>query len=175
MGGAGANYASDIDLVFVAEPADGDLRPAVRLATSFIDLLATPTSEGLAFRVDAGLRPEGNTGPLVRTLSSFRAYYERWGEPWEFQALLKARPAAGDADLGNRFRQMVDEFVWQQSPEAVRELRRLKQRAEQEADDDDIKRAPGGIRDVEFTVQLLNYPRRGEPIGVTGTLAASTL
>ena len=168
------NYASDIDLVFVAEPADGDLRPAVRLATSFIDLLATPTSEGLAFRVDAGLRPEGITGPLVRTLSSYRAYYERWGEPWEFQALLKARPAAGDADLGNRFRQMVDEFVWQLSPEAVRELRRLKQRAEQEADDDDIKRAPGGIRDVEFTVQLLQliHGRADPTLRVTGTLAA---
>lgn len=168
------NYASDIDLVFVAEPSGEDLRPAVRLATSFIDLLATPTAEGLAFRVDAGLRPEGTTGPLVRTLSSYRAYYERWGEPWEFQALLKARPVAGNTDLGNRFRQMVDDFAWKLSPEAVRELRKLKQRAEEEADDDDIKRAPGGIRDVEFTVQLLQliHGRADPNLRVTGTFPA---
>ena len=168
------NYASDIDLVFVAEPLDGDLRAAVRLATSFIDQLATPTIEGLAFRVDADLRPEGTTGPLVRTLQSYRAYYERWGEPWEFQALLKARPVAGDMALGARFREMADNFVWQLGPEDIRELRRLKRRAEEEADPDDIKRAPGGIRDIEFTVQLLQliHGRADPRLRTTGTLAA---
>ncbi|MCA1734818.1 MAG: bifunctional [glutamine synthetase] adenylyltransferase/[glutamine synthetase]-adenylyl-L-tyrosine phosphorylase [Actinobacteria bacterium] len=166
------NYASDIDLVFVA--GDGDLRAAVRIATSFIDQLATPTAEGLAFRVDVDLRPEGTTGPLVRTLASYRAYYERWGEPWEFQALLKARPVAGDLELGQRFREMVDEFVWQVGSEGVRELRRLKQRSEEEANPNDIKRAPGGIRDVEFTIQLLQliHGRADTRLQVTGTFGA---
>ena len=168
------NYASDIDLVFVAGDSTADLRPAVRLASSFIDQLATPTSEGVAFRVDADLRPEGTSGPLVRTIASYRAYYERWGAPWEFQALLKARFVAGDPDLGRQFRAMVDDIVWQIGPDAVRELRRLKQRAEEEAAPEDVKRAPGGIRDVEFTVQLLQliHGRADPRLRLTGTLAA---
>ncbi|HEY7565443.1 MAG TPA: hypothetical protein VIA81_11015, partial [Acidimicrobiia bacterium] len=106
-GGQELNYASDIDLLFVYEPgeieSDVARRLANRVAIGFIDHLARPTAEGLAFRVDTDLRPEGTTGPLTRTLESYRAYYARWGEPWEFQALIKARPAAGDRDLGEHF------------------------------------------------------------------------
>ncbi|MGH8957276.1 MAG: bifunctional [glutamine synthetase] adenylyltransferase/[glutamine synthetase]-adenylyl-L-tyrosine phosphorylase [Acidimicrobiia bacterium] len=178
-GGGELNYASDIDLVFVyeaGEEPERDRRLALRIATGFIEALAAPTSEGIAFRVDAGLRPEGSTGPLVRTLEGYRAYYEKWGEAWESQALLKARPAAGDRELGESFMATIARFVWPESlaPDAVRELRQLKQRAEEEADPDDIKRAPGGIRDVEFTVQLLQliHGRADHSLRVPGTLDA---
>jgi glutamate-ammonia-ligase adenylyltransferase len=178
-GGCELNYASDIDLVFVYEPVgepERDRRLALRIATGFIEALSAPTSEGIAFRVDVGLRPGGSTGPLVRTLEGYRTYYEKWGEAWEAQALLKARPAAGDRDLGERFLATVDRFVWPEAlaPDAVRDLRQLKLRAEENADPDDIKRAPGGIRDVEFTVQLLQliHGRGDHSLRVPGTLEA---
>ncbi|HEX5721735.1 MAG TPA: bifunctional [glutamine synthetase] adenylyltransferase/[glutamine synthetase]-adenylyl-L-tyrosine phosphorylase [Acidimicrobiia bacterium] len=181
-GGRELNYASDIDLVFVYEPREEperDRRLALRIATEFIEALATPTSEGIAFRVDAGLRPEGSTGPLVRTLEGYRSYYEKWGEAWEAQALLKARAAAGDRALGESFISTVSGFVWpdELAPDAVRELRQLKQRAEEEANPDDIKRAPGGIRDVEFTIQLLQliHGRADHRLRVPGTLEALTV
>ena len=180
-GGRELNYASDIDLVFVYEPGEDperDRRLALRIATGFIEALAAPTAEGIAFRVDAGLRPEGSTGPLVRTLEGYRSYYEKWGEAWESQALLKARAAAGDRQLGESFITTVSGFVWPEelAPDAVRELRQLKQRAEEEANPDDIKRAPGGIRDVEFTVQLLQliHGRADHSLRVPGTLEALT-
>jgi glutamate-ammonia-ligase adenylyltransferase len=179
-GGRELNYASDIDLLFVYEPAerapDDSRRMAQKLASALIETLAAPTAEGIAFRVDADLRPEGGTGPLVRTLDSYRAYYERWGEPWEFQALLKARPAGGDPGLGARFISMTENFVWPPSisPENIRLLRQLKARAEEAADPDDIKRAPGGIRDIEFSIQLLQliHGRADPELRAPGTQAA---
>ena len=179
-GGRELNYSSDIDLLFVYAPADGkgdeSRRLANKLATSLIDGLSRPTFEGIAIRVDADRRPEGGTGPLVRTLDSYRTYYEKWGEAWEFQALLKARFAAGDKELGNRFLSMVGEFVWPASisSDAIRLLRQLKTRSEEGADPDDIKRAPGGIRDVEFSVQLLQlvHGRADPELRAPGTLPA---
>jgi glutamate-ammonia-ligase adenylyltransferase len=179
-GGRDLNYASDIDLLFVYEP--GEVEPdlarrlANRLAIGVIDHLSRPTGEGLAFRVDTDLRPEGTTGPITRTLDSYRSYYARWGEPWEFQALIKARAAAGDAGLGDRFARMTAEFVWPEtlSPESVRQLRQLKIRAEEAAEPEDIKRSPGGIRDVEFSVQLLQliHGRMDTELRSSGTLEA---
>ncbi|HKY47356.1 MAG TPA: bifunctional [glutamine synthetase] adenylyltransferase/[glutamine synthetase]-adenylyl-L-tyrosine phosphorylase [Acidimicrobiia bacterium] len=179
-GGRELNYSSDIDLLFVYAPGPGDAdesrRLANKLATALIDGLSRPTYEGIAFRVDADLRPEGGTGPLVRTLDSYRTYYEKWGEAWEFQALLKARFAAGDRELGERFLSMVGEFVWPASisSDSIRLLRQLKKRSEEGADPDDIKRAPGGIRDVEFSVQLLQlvHGRADPQLRSPGTLPA---
>jgi glutamate-ammonia-ligase adenylyltransferase len=184
-GGRELNYSSDIDLLFVYAPSagsagDGDAdesrRLATKLATSLIESLSRPTSEGIAFRVDADLRPEGGTGPLVRTVDSYRAYYEKWGEAWEFQALLKARFAAGDKELGGKFLSTVEQFVWPASisPDSIRLLRQLKTRSEAGADPDDIKRAPGGIRDVEFSVQLLQlvHGRADPELRSPGTLPA---
>ncbi|MGB9376177.1 MAG: bifunctional [glutamine synthetase] adenylyltransferase/[glutamine synthetase]-adenylyl-L-tyrosine phosphorylase, partial [Mycobacteriales bacterium] len=95
-GGRELNYVSDVDVVFVAEPADPEaLRTATALASQLIGICGE-----VAWPVDAGLRPEGRDGPLVRTLDSHVAYYERWATTWEFQALLKARPLAGDRALG---------------------------------------------------------------------------
>ena len=155
------NYYSDIDLVFVHEPPNGaetEARTtAIAIASRLMADLSSPTFEGTAIHVDADLRPEGTVGPLSRSLDSYRAYYDRWGEAWELQALLKARPVAGDSELGSRFREMADHFIWEQGldVEALRSIRLLKARAEAEAPPRDIKRAPGGIRDVEFAVQVL--------------------
>jgi [glutamine synthetase] adenylyltransferase / [glutamine synthetase]-adenylyl-L-tyrosine phosphorylase len=170
MGKCGArelNYASDVDVIFVAEPADEQtseeaaLGAATRLAAGMIRVCERATPEGAIFPVDPNLRPEGRQGPLVRTLASHLAYYDRWAKTWEFQALLKARPAAGDRDLGRRYATAVAPLVWQASQrenfvEDVQAMRRRvvatlpKNMAGRE-----LKLGPGGLRDIEFAVQLL--------------------
>ena len=154
-GGRELNYASDIDLVFVHE---GETDAAVRAGAAFIGLMAKRTTEGVAFRVDTDLRPEGSAGPLSRTLDSYRAYWKQWARTWEFQALLKARPAAGDPELAAGFLEASRPFVHPETlgAEAVREIRAMKARAERLVKGpDELKRGVGGIRDVEFAVQLL--------------------
>ncbi|MBN2114628.1 MAG: bifunctional [glutamine synthetase] adenylyltransferase/[glutamine synthetase]-adenylyl-L-tyrosine phosphorylase [Acidimicrobiia bacterium] len=173
-GGRELNYASDIDLLFVyAVPEGADPEEAggtaQRLAAAFIDCLSRRTPEGAAYRVDAGLRPEGRSGPLARTIESYRAYWERWARPWELQALVKARTAAGDAALGGAFLEAAAPFVYPEvlAPEALREVRAMKARAEEAAArrGEEIKRGVGGIRDIEFAVQLLQLVHgRADPL-----------
>src|SRR5439155_553962 len=120
-GGRELNYASDVDVIFAAEPAEGApgdgngaaLHTATQLAAGMIRVCSQSTAEGILFPVDPNLRPEGRDGPLVRTLASHRAYYERWAKTWEFQALLKARPVAGDPALGAAYAQAFTPLVWQ--------------------------------------------------------------
>jgi len=159
LGGAELNYASDVDVVFVH---DGDLQEAERVARSLLTVMSAPTVDGIVFRTDADLRPEGRAGAMSRTIDSYEAWYERWARPWEFQALIKGRPVAGDAALGARFMEMSRRFVWPDAldPEAVREARTMKARAEADLRkkglaDRELKRGRGGIRDIEFAVQLL--------------------
>ena len=166
-GGMELNYSSDIDVLFVhGQPATVDASLATdyarRVSTSFMAALSQVTADGSAYRVDAELRPEGRSGPLTRTVESYRSYYQRWASTWEFQALIKARPAAGDAALGEAFMSAVEPFVYPETLEssAVREVREMKGRieglaAELGVDETEIKRGVGGIRDVEFAVQLL--------------------
>ncbi|HEY7705389.1 MAG TPA: bifunctional [glutamine synthetase] adenylyltransferase/[glutamine synthetase]-adenylyl-L-tyrosine phosphorylase [Acidimicrobiia bacterium] len=158
-GGAELNYASDIDLLFVhgSDGSEEGAEAAGRLAAAFMTSVSAVGPDGFAFRVDADLRPEGSTGPLTRSLDSYGSYYRRWAATWEYQALLKARPAAGDPSVGAGFMDMVGPIVWGENlgADEIRTLRELKSRAEQEADPADIKRSPGGIRDIEFSVQLL--------------------
>ncbi len=151
LGGAELNYASDIDIVFVGSDDAGD-----RQARRVLEIGRR------CFRVDAALRPEGRSGPLVRTLQGYRSYWERWAQPWERQAMLKARPVAGDPDLAAAFAEAVDEHVWGRpfGADELAQVRSMKRRTEalvrRRGDDDrDVKRGPGGIRDVEFSVQLL--------------------
>jgi [glutamine synthetase] adenylyltransferase / [glutamine synthetase]-adenylyl-L-tyrosine phosphorylase len=156
MGKLGAeelNYASDIDLMFVGESADGSL---VRRARRVIDLARR------CYRVDINLRPEGRDGALVRTVDSYQAYWQRWAEPWEFQALLKATSIAGEPDLGAAFDRAAASAVWGRpfGPDELRSVRALKARSEAATErratgDRDLKLGSGGIRDVEFSVQLL--------------------
>jgi [glutamine synthetase] adenylyltransferase / [glutamine synthetase]-adenylyl-L-tyrosine phosphorylase len=154
-GGRELNYASDIDLVVVHE---GDEGSAVAITTRLIDLLSARSEDGIAFRCDLDLRPEGAAGPLSRSLDSYRAYWERWAETWEFQAMMKARFVAGDPGLGERFIEALAPHVYPETlgAEAVRAIRAMKARTEAAAPGgDELKRGVGGIRDVEFAVQLL--------------------
>lgn len=160
-GGRELNYSSDLDVVLVHDTAGDDETAsrgtALALATAFVTGLSARAGDGYGLIVDADLRPEGSIGPLSRSLASYSQYYARWGEPWELQALLKARPAAGDEELGDRFMSMVEKVIWEEGldVDALRSIRRLKEEAEDGARPSDIKRSRGGIRDIEFSVQLL--------------------
>jgi glutamate-ammonia-ligase adenylyltransferase len=183
-GGRELNYVSDVDVVFVAEAgeADGDESDDER-ALAIATTLAGETMRichVVAWEVDAALRPEGKDGPLVRTLASHEAYYKRWASTWEFQALLKARPVAGDLELGTRYQQLMAPLVWTaaERPDFVADVQAMRRRvvahlpaavAERE-----IKLGRGGLRDVEFAVQLLQlvHGRGDETLRVAATLPA---
>ena len=173
-GGNELNYWSDIDLVFAFDGDAADAAVANRTASAVMRRLGGDGPAGLILHADADLRPEGSRGPLARSLTAYRSYYERWAEPWEFQALLKVRPAAGAGEVADRFMEIVSEVLWPETidSDSIRSLRSLKARVESEADPADLKRAPGGIRDIEFAVQLLQlvHGRFDPDLRHTGTL-----
>ncbi|GHH40386.1 glutamate-ammonia-ligase adenylyltransferase [Streptomyces umbrinus] len=165
-GGHELNYVSDVDVIFVGEAVDGAdegkaLRAATRLASHLMRVCSETTVEGSIWPVDANLRPEGRNGPLVRTLSSHLAYYQRWAKTWEFQALLKARPVAGDLDLGEAYVTTLAPLVWQAAerdnfvPDVQKMRRRVVENIPVAEIERELKLGPGGLRDVEFAVQLL--------------------
>jgi [glutamine synthetase] adenylyltransferase / [glutamine synthetase]-adenylyl-L-tyrosine phosphorylase len=173
LGGNELNYASDVDVMFVVSDVDG----GDRQARAVMDIART------CFRVDADLRPEGRDGPLSRSLESYRSYWDRWADAWEFQALLKARPVAGDAELGIAFFAAAQERVWGRTFDVddLRALRAMKARAEGELakrhlSEREVKRGRGGIRDIEFAVQLLQlvHGRHDSGIRSPTTLTALT-
>ena len=161
LGGRELNYSSDIDLIFVHGDEEDSLE-CVRLAKSVGETLAKVTPSGYLFRVDLRLRPEGRFGPVSRSLSSCRAYYESWAEPWERQALLKARAVAGDESLGTAFVAMTQAFAYQNRIEEafVESIRQNKRRLEEKVArageaETNVKEGRGGIRDIEFPIQLM--------------------
>ncbi|MFD5590637.1 bifunctional [glutamine synthetase] adenylyltransferase/[glutamine synthetase]-adenylyl-L-tyrosine phosphorylase [Streptomyces griseorubiginosus] len=165
-GGHELNYVSDVDVIFVAETADGAdegkaLRAATKLASHMMRICSETTVEGSIWPVDANLRPEGRNGPLVRTLSSHLAYYQRWAKTWEFQALLKARPVAGDLELGESYVAALEPLVWKAAEREnfVTDVQKMRRRVVENIPvaelDRQLKLGPGGLRDVEFAVQLL--------------------
>ncbi|MFF9764952.1 bifunctional [glutamine synthetase] adenylyltransferase/[glutamine synthetase]-adenylyl-L-tyrosine phosphorylase [Streptomyces caelestis] len=165
-GGHELNYVSDVDVIFVGEAADGAdedkaLRAATRLASHLMRICSETTVEGSIWPVDANLRPEGRNGPLVRTLASHLAYYQRWAKTWEFQALLKARPVAGDRALGEEYVAALQPLVWQAAEREnfVADVQKMRRRVVENIPaaeiDRQLKLGPGGLRDVEFAVQLL--------------------
>ncbi len=183
MGKWGANelnYYSDIDLIFVHGdlPADPEnaRKTGLALASRLLGNLTASTFDGPGLVVDADLRPEGTMGPLSRKIDAYSNYYDQWAEPWELQALLKARVAAGDEELGSEFLALASSVIWDTGLDVdeLRGLRRIKAETEQGAAPDDIKRAPGGIRDIEFTVQMLQlvHGRHDATVRVGGTLEA---
>jgi [glutamine synthetase] adenylyltransferase / [glutamine synthetase]-adenylyl-L-tyrosine phosphorylase len=148
LGGRELNYASDVDVLFV----EGDARQARKV----LDVARR------CYRVDANLRPEGRDGALTRSIDSYVTYWERWAQPWEFQALLKAVPVAGDPDVGRQWASAASSALWGRrfNADDLRSLRVLKERAEADVvrrgvAEREVKRAPGGIRDIEFAVQVL--------------------
>ncbi|MEU0434641.1 bifunctional [glutamine synthetase] adenylyltransferase/[glutamine synthetase]-adenylyl-L-tyrosine phosphorylase [Streptomyces sp. NPDC006290] len=165
-GGHELNYVSDVDVIFVGEGVEGaDERKAVqaatRLASHMMRICSETTVEGSIWPVDANLRPEGRNGPLVRTLSSHLAYYQRWAKTWEFQALLKARPVAGDLELGEEYVATLAPLVWHAAEREnfVADVQKMRRRVVENIPAAEIERelklGPGGLRDVEFAVQLL--------------------
>lgn len=172
MGKLGArelNYVSDCDLLFVADPSPSASQQeathaGTQIAVTLQKICSDPipgSSEPPLWEIDTSLRPEGKQGPLVRPLASYRAYYEKWADNWEFQALLKARPIAGDQALGSDFARMADGFVWKagQRPGFVVSCQKMRRRVEENIPaplrEREIKLGRGGLRDVEFTVQML--------------------
>ena len=191
MGKTGArelNYISDVDVVYVVAPAEGRQVPEEELlaagtaiATELAAVVSSTGAEPPLWPLDTGLRPEGKDGALVRTLASHVAYYQRWAASWEFQALLKARAAAGDEALGRAYEQAVAPFIWSASlrdnfVDDARAMRRRVERASEPRNGQDrrIKLGPGGLRDVEFTVQLLQlvHGRGDQSLRVRPTLTA---
>ncbi|WP_187978217.1 bifunctional [glutamine synthetase] adenylyltransferase/[glutamine synthetase]-adenylyl-L-tyrosine phosphorylase [Mycetocola sp. JXN-3] len=190
MGKAGAgelNYVSDVDVIFVAEAAeDADIDNqraiviATRLATILMRSISESAIEPALWEVDPNLRPEGKQGALVRTLESHLAYYDRWAKSWEFQALLKHRHLAGDAELGERYHRAIDPLVWASSGREnfVESVQRMRERVTANIPAEDVsfqlKLGPGGLRDIEFTVQLLQLVHgfADESVRVGGTVAA---
>ena len=178
MGKCGArelNYISDVDVVYVIAPVPASELPegveplteqdCAQIGTELVHALTkaimAPASEPPLWEVDANLRPEGKDGPLVRTVESYVRYYKRWAENWEFQALLKARPIAGSAHLGEKYARAIEPFVWESAArdsfvESVQAMRaRVTNNIPAAQLERQIKLGPGGLRDVEFTVQLL--------------------
>jgi len=188
LGKAGAqelNYLSDVDVLFVAEPAEHadpqrSMTVATKLAAALTRICSAHSPAGSIWTLDAGLRPEGNAGPLVRTLAGHRSYYEKWAKNWEFQAMLKARPMAGDIELGEQFCELVAEGVWsvgaqsQFIPEIQAMRRRVIENIPRAERDREIKLGPGGLRDIEFSVQLLQlvHGRTDENLRQRATLPA---
>ncbi|QES41266.1 bifunctional glutamine-synthetase adenylyltransferase/deadenyltransferase [Streptomyces venezuelae] len=165
-GGHELNYVSDVDVIFVGEATEGTdedkaIRAATRLASHMMRICSDTNVEGTIWPVDANLRPEGRNGPLVRTLSSHLAYYQRWAKTWEFQALLKARPVAGDLALGEEYVDALAPLVWQAAerenfvPDVQKMRRRVVENIPAGEVDRELKLGPGGLRDVEFAVQML--------------------
>lgn len=171
MGKAGArelNYVSDVDVIFVGGTADESLLAEER-AIDIATRLARETIKGISgievepplWEVDANLRPEGKQGALVRSLASHLAYYDRWAKSWEFQALLKARPIAGDETLGEAYLEAVQPMIWSSAAreDFVDSVQRMRERVTEHVDAEDteyqLKLGVGGLRDIEFTVQLL--------------------
>ncbi|MFH7598333.1 bifunctional [glutamine synthetase] adenylyltransferase/[glutamine synthetase]-adenylyl-L-tyrosine phosphorylase [Streptomyces racemochromogenes] len=165
-GGNELNYVSDVDVIFVGEAAPGTdegkgLQAASRLASHLMRICSETTVEGTIWPVDANLRPEGRNGPLVRTLASHLAYYQRWAKTWEFQALLKARAVAGDPELGAQYVEAITPLVWQAAEREnfVADVQKMRRRVVDNIPasqiDRELKLGPGGLRDVEFAVQLL--------------------
>lgn len=189
MGKCGArelNYISDVDVIYVAESASPELDSqraieiATKLATRMMRAMDGNAAEPMLWQVDPNLRPEGKSGALVRTLDSHVAYYDRWASSWEFQALLKARPLAGDIELGQAYVTALAPKVWASASREnfVESVQKMRERVTEFIPageiDSQIKLGPGGLRDIEFTVQLLQlvHGRTDESVRQRDTISA---
>jgi glutamate-ammonia-ligase adenylyltransferase len=181
LGAGELNYSSDIDIITIYRSEDsfstGILNPfGIRhnkissheyfctLTEILTNLLQSPTEDGIAYRVDLRLRPNGQKGALSLSLDSYRSYYEAWGKTWERIALIRARPIAGDYVFGEKFLSAIEPFVWKRSMDYndIEEIRELKKKIDTVFDVNDIKRGYGGIREIEFFVHTFQLLYGGE-------------
>jgi glutamate-ammonia-ligase adenylyltransferase len=185
LGGQELNYSSDVDVVFVysgeggvfaSRPAAGQSpRPTLtnhhffnRLAEAFIAEVTRLTEQGMLYRIDLRLRPEGDQGPLTRSLEGYENYYAQWGQTWERMMLIKARGVAGDQGLAAEFLETVQPFRYPRSTSqnVLREVAAMKDRIENEVVREgelerNVKLGRGGIREIEFIVQSIQLLRAG--------------
>jgi [glutamine synthetase] adenylyltransferase / [glutamine synthetase]-adenylyl-L-tyrosine phosphorylase len=185
LGGRELNYSSDVDVIFVyseeghvfaSPPRRGEHTGKgltnhaffSRLAEMMTAEISRPTSAGVLYRIDLRLRPEGKMGPLARSLASYENYYAQWGQTWERMMLIKARPAAGDAQLGGEFLEMAQPFRYPRSlsRRVIHEVAAVKQRIEREVVKEgeierNVKLGRGGIREIEFIAQTLQLIHAG--------------
>jgi glutamate-ammonia-ligase adenylyltransferase len=186
LGGRELNPGSDVDLILFYETDDGrvvkDGKPTeltlheyfTRVAQRFIATMEEPTADGVVWRVDMRLRPEGTSGPLVNAVASAERYYETWGRTWERAALVRARACAGDVEFGKGLLDALGPFVWRRAvdPRIAEEMMTLVARARAQDGVDpalDLKLGPGGIREVEFFTQSLQLIWGGRDPSVRGT------
>ncbi len=161
LGGMELNYSSDVDLIFCRRNPENAREQDffLKLGERLVGVLSKIGPEGFLYRIDMRLRPHGATGPLAPTIDSLVSYYESWGEPWERQALIKARFIAGSPEVGRRIQDFVAAFTFsrQLDESALEDVKRIKHRAEKEFSVEPkihLKQGPGGIRDIEFYVQF---------------------
>jgi glutamate-ammonia-ligase adenylyltransferase len=181
LGGMELNYSSDIDLVFCRRNPESDKEQNffAKLGERLVRVLSKIGPEGFLYRVDMRLRPHGTAGPLVPTIDSLINYYESWGEPWERQALIKARAIAGSDEIQKRFTDFAAAFTFsrQMDEAALEDIKRVKHLAEKEHSVEPkihLKQGPGGIRDIEFYVQFsqLTIGWKHPQVGTGNTLKA---
>ena len=179
LGGEELNYSSDIDLMFLYDEEGSTRGKRVtsidnsefygRVVSEVVRLLSAHSDRGQAYRVDLRLRPEGQRGPLARSLASTLSYYDTLGRTWERQALIKLRPVAGDRALGAEFLHVIEPYVYGKylSVAEINEIKALKRQIEQKVlragvSDKEVKTGHGGIRDIEFTIQFLQLLNGGD-------------
>src|ERR1043165_9687155 len=179
LGGQELNYSSDVDLLFVyteeghvfREPPTRAQQSSKglanhqffkRLIEAFVAEVTRLTPEGTLYRIDLRLRPEGDAGPLARSLAGYENYYAQWGQTWERMMLIKARRVAGDTALASEFLEMVQPFRYPRwlNEGVLREIAAMKERIENEVVkagelERNVKLGRGGIREAEFIVQTL--------------------
>jgi glutamate-ammonia-ligase adenylyltransferase len=181
LGAGELNYSSDIDIISVYRSGErfssgilthagvkvnkvGSHEYFCRLTETLTNLLSAPTEDGVAYRVDLRLRPNGQKGEISLPLDSYSSYYEAWGRTWERVALIRARPVAGESTLGKKFIQTIEPFVWKRSVDYndIDEIKSMKRKIDTIADVTDVKRSYGGIREIEFFVHAFQLLYGGE-------------
>jgi glutamate-ammonia-ligase adenylyltransferase len=172
LGGEELNYSSDVDLMAVYGDEEGQtsgiINPSgirvnrisngefyAKVMELFNTMLSRNTEDGIAYRVDLRLRPQGQKGEIALPLNAYKNYYETWGQTWERMALIRARPVAGDSMLGRMFMEAIEPFVWKKSADYldIEEIKALKKKIDSSFSKDDLKRGYGGIREAEFFIQ----------------------
>ncbi len=177
LGGSELNYSSDIDLMFLYDPPRG-IDPMrqhsvseyyLRLVREIVKLLTENTELGSAYRVDLRLRPQGNAGPMAVAYDAALHYYDVSGRTWERQAMVKARPIAGDLEFGGEFLEQLEPWIYRRylSRADITGIKALKRRIEHRTRDDggdalNVKTGHGGIRDIEFVIQFLQLLNGGD-------------
>ncbi len=186
LGGRELTYGSDLDILFVYSEHRAGAPPAglsvfeyfSKVAEKVISYLSTLTREGFAFRVDTRLRPTGSKGPLVQSIEAFKTYYESEAETWERQALLRARQAAGDREVGAAFFDEIRRLIYRDYDRKALagDVRAMRRRMEDEVgkehgDSYNIKQGAGGVVDIEFIVQYLQllHGKKYRRLQVPGT------